>query len=98
MISGLETRSEPYPIATPVFSPGSAPSSCRTVRNALDGRLPVELFAVGFLCRPNAEACHAPVPMRRRMAAPRSSHVARALTWDRNLWPSGLLIPYPDST
>ena len=37
---------------------------------------------------PNAERCHRdsqrlsrrPVPMRRRMAAPRSSHVERALT------------------
>jgi hypothetical protein len=47
-------------------------------------------FSPSDLCHPNAEACHAPVPMRHRMATPRSSHVARALTRDRNLWPSGL--------
>jgi hypothetical protein len=66
--------------------------SCRTLRNALDGRLPVELFAVGFLrVIRTPKPVPAPVPMRRRMAAPWSFHVARALTWDRNL-----PIPYPD--
>ena len=42
-------------------------------------------FSPSGLCHLNAEHCHLPGIARRRTIAPRSSHVVRALTWDKSL-------------
>jgi hypothetical protein len=85
MISGLETRSEPYPDRrTPVLSRFGT-VSCRTVRNALDGRLPVELFAVELmslerrgLSRPGANASpHGNSPVLSRCTSPDEGQESR---------------------
>lgn len=83
-----------YPTRRTLFSPDSAPSLVVLQGTPLMGGYRLS-FSPSSLSHSNAEACHAPVPVRRRTAAPRSSHVARALTWDRNHDPTVLRFHTP---